>query len=125
MDMNQLRVEALKRLMGDLTQAEFADRHDINASYLSQIMSGHRSFGERAASNMERKIGLQPGTLSRPALGDAGGHSQSRAVVTEKVEAYEAAHPELRRLQRVAADLSDEQLKLLCGIAEVIRKSAR
>lgn len=71
MDMNKLRVEALRRVMGALTQAEFAERHDLNASYISQILSGHRSFGERAASNMEKKIGLTAGTLSRPPLGDA------------------------------------------------------
>ncbi|MNZ43154.1 putative HTH-type transcriptional regulator [compost metagenome] len=68
--MNQLRVEALRRLMGGLTQAEFADRHDLNASYISQILSGHRAFGERAARNMETKIGISPGTLSRPPLPD-------------------------------------------------------
>lgn len=70
MDMNQLRLEALKRFIGALTQAEFAEQYDLNASYLSQIMSGHRSFGERAATNMEKKIGLAPGTLSRPPLDD-------------------------------------------------------
>ncbi|WP_430318302.1 LexA family transcriptional regulator [Pseudomonas nitroreducens] len=66
MDMNQLRIEALKRLMGGLTQAEFANRHDLNASYISQLLSGTRNFGERAARNMEEKIGLPAGTLSRP-----------------------------------------------------------
>ena len=66
--MNQLRLEALSRVMAGLSQAEFAEKHDLNPSYLSQILSGHRSFGERAASNMEKKIGLAPGTLSRPAL---------------------------------------------------------
>src|SRR5690606_33422404 len=68
-DMNKLRVEALRRVMGALTQAEFAERHDLNASYISQILSGHRSFGESAASNMEKRIGLTAGTLSRPPLG--------------------------------------------------------
>lgn len=68
--MNQLRIEALKRLMGGLTQAEFANRHDLNASYISQLLSGTRNFGERAARNMEEKIGLPAGALSRPG-GDA------------------------------------------------------
>jgi len=74
MDMNKLRTEALKRVMGDLNQADFADLYDLNASYISQILSGHRSFGERAASNMEKKIGLDSGALSRPILtGTDGG----------------------------------------------------
>lgn len=68
MDMNELRVNALRRAMGDLSQADFAERFDLNASYISQILSGHRSFGERAATNMEKKIGLTPGALSRPPI---------------------------------------------------------
>lgn len=52
--------------MGDLSQAAFADRYDLNASHISQILSGHRPFGERAAQNMEDKIGLPRGTLSNP-----------------------------------------------------------
>lgn len=68
MDINQLRVEALKRLMGNLSQADFANRYDLNASYISQLLSGTRNFGERAARNMEEKIGLPDGTLSRPAF---------------------------------------------------------
>lgn len=66
MDMNKLRVEALVRIMRGMSNTEFADRYDLNASYLSQILNGHRPLGERAAANMEKKIGLAPGTLSRP-----------------------------------------------------------
>lgn len=66
-----MRLNALRRVMGSLNQAEFAAAHDLNASYLSQLLSGHRSFGERAATNMEKKIGLKPGTLSRPPSSDA------------------------------------------------------
>ena len=73
MDMNELRLKALRRVMGDLSQAEFAEAHDLNASYISQILSGHRSFGERAATNMEKKIGLKAGTLSRPPLAEDSG----------------------------------------------------
>lgn len=69
--MNQLRLDALIRTMAGQSQAEFAEQHDLNASYLSQILGGHRAFGERAASNMEKKIGLAPGTLSRPPLNAA------------------------------------------------------
>lgn len=68
MDTNQLRVDALKRVMGGLSQAEFANRYDLNASYISQLLSGTRNFGERAARNMEEKIGLPAGTLSRPEI---------------------------------------------------------
>lgn len=66
MDMNSLRLKALQQLMGDLSQAAFADRYDLNASHISQMLSGRRNFGERAARNMEDKIGLPRGTLSNP-----------------------------------------------------------
>lgn len=68
MDTNKLRVDALRLEMAGMSQADFAEMHDLNPSYLSQVLSGHRSFGERAATNMEKKIGLKPGTLSRPPL---------------------------------------------------------
>lgn len=66
MDMNSLRLKALQQLMGDLSQSAFADRYDLNASHISQMLSGRRKFGERAACNMEDKIGLPRGTLSNP-----------------------------------------------------------
>ncbi|AZF48587.1 Transposase [Pseudomonas sp. R2-7-07] len=43
-----------------------ADQHDLDASYLSQILNGHRSLGEKAALNLEQKIGLTPGVLVNP-----------------------------------------------------------
>lgn len=66
MTMNDLRTQALRELIGELSLAAFADRYDLNASYLSQILNGHRPFGERSARNMEEKIGLPAGSLSTP-----------------------------------------------------------
>lgn len=37
---------------------DFCRGTDIDASYVSQILNGHRSFGEKAARTMERKAGL-------------------------------------------------------------------
>ena len=36
----------------------------IDPSYISQILNGHRSFGEKAAENMEKRAGLSPGYFS-------------------------------------------------------------
>ncbi|UFH51350.1 S24 family peptidase [Pseudomonas sp. KNUC1026] len=41
--------------------------HGLDASYLSQILTGHRNLGEKAAATLEQKIGLPAGTLVSPA----------------------------------------------------------
>jgi len=41
---------------GDI--AAFARKHGLDATYLSQLLNRHRSFGERAARNIEEKAGL-------------------------------------------------------------------
>ncbi|WP_437881048.1 LexA family transcriptional regulator [Pseudomonas sp. LRF_L74] len=89
MDMNRLRVEALRQIMGNTTQADFAEKHDLNASYISQILTGSRSFGEKAARNMEGKIGVPAGTLSRPDLRIIEGQFENldnRRRITSNVE---------------------------------------
>lgn len=63
-----MRIRALRQLIGDSQLKDFANQHDLDASYISQILNGHRSFGERAAANMERKIGLPKDYLARPAV---------------------------------------------------------
>lgn len=66
--MNKVRVQALRQLMGSLSQKEFASQYGMEPSYISQILNGHRSFGEKAAAKMEQKMGLPQGTLSRQAI---------------------------------------------------------
>jgi len=68
MDINKLRVEALRAIMAGASQKEFADRHNLDASYLSQILNGHRGLGDKAAKNLEEKIGLPSGSLITPSL---------------------------------------------------------
>jgi len=53
--------------MGDVSQKDFSDLHGLDASYLSQLLNGHRKLGEKAAANLEAKIGLPPSTLVSPA----------------------------------------------------------
>lgn len=67
MDIYQQRIATLKALIGDSSLKDFSDRHDLDPSYLSQILNGHRNMGERAAANLEKKIGLPPGALATPA----------------------------------------------------------
>lgn len=63
METQRKRTEKLRSLV---TQAggiaAFARKHNgIDPTYISQLLNGHRSFGERAARNMEAKIGVKPG----------------------------------------------------------------
>ncbi|MDC3742503.1 MULTISPECIES: XRE family transcriptional regulator [Pseudomonas syringae group] len=66
MDINQLRISALRTAMAGLSQKDFANQHGLDASYLSQLLNGHRKLGEKAAATLEEKINLSPGTLVNP-----------------------------------------------------------
>lgn len=59
MDPRDIRRLALKLLIEQAgSTAEFARRHDLDATYLSQLVNGHRNMGERSARNIEAKAGL-------------------------------------------------------------------
>ena len=66
MNISQLRVEALRALIGNLKTKEFADRYNLNPAYISQLLNGHRPLGDKAAKTLEDKIGLTSGTLLMP-----------------------------------------------------------
>lgn len=66
MDINELRVEILRSIIGVRKTKAFAQQYDLDASYLSQMLNGHRPMGDRAATKLEHKIGLDTGTLVMP-----------------------------------------------------------
>ncbi|MDC5287480.1 S24 family peptidase [Acinetobacter baumannii] len=41
----------------------FCEHYDLSASHISQMINGHGSFGERAARNLEKKVGWEAGFL--------------------------------------------------------------
>lgn len=43
----------------------FCEHYDLNPSHVSQLMNGHGSFGERAARNLEKKVGWNEGLLDQ------------------------------------------------------------
>jgi SOS-response transcriptional repressor LexA len=45
------------------SDADFANHYDISPSQISQLVKGHGSFGEKAARNLEKKIGWETGVL--------------------------------------------------------------
>ncbi len=91
MDIYQSRIAALKALIGDSTLTKFAERHDLDASYLSQILNGHRNMGERAAANLEKKLALLPGTLTAPGSGDTPDSSSAAFSVAAQLEMASSA----------------------------------
>jgi phage repressor protein C with HTH and peptisase S24 domain len=86
MDIKKMRIQALRNLMGHRTQKEFAELYNLDASYLSQLLNGHRSLGEKAAANLEAKIGLAAGTLTAPQLRDASSARPPESSVESNAE---------------------------------------
>ncbi|MBI6798754.1 helix-turn-helix domain-containing protein [Pseudomonas syringae] len=68
MDIYKQRISALRAAMAGLSQKDFANQHGLDASYLSQLLNGHRKLGEKAAATLEEKIKLHPGSLVNPEL---------------------------------------------------------
>lgn len=66
MDIYKQRISALRAAMAGLSQKDFANQHGLDASYLSQLLNGHRKLGEKAAATLEEKINLNPGSLVNP-----------------------------------------------------------
>lgn len=70
MDIYDQRIKALRQTMAGLSQKDFANEHGLDASYLSQLLTGHRKLGEKAAASLEAKIQLPPGSLVFPKQSD-------------------------------------------------------
>lgn len=99
MDTNSQRIAALRALIGDTPLKEFAEAHDLDASYLSQLLNGHRRLGEKAAAKMEAQIGLPAGHLLFPAGSE--GDASSRAKAEQVFRAVGATSPEEALLQKL------------------------
>ena len=122
MDLNALRISALRTLIANRPLKEFADAHDLDASYLSQLLNGHRRLGEKAAAKMERQIGLADGVLVNPAPGTEGDQPPD---LEETVSSYRVIPKEeeilLRKLQearRAASPTSQQVLSRLIAAAQ-------
>lgn len=86
MNTYEARIAALKAIIGDSTLKDFAERYELDASHLSQMLNGHRNMGERAAANLEKKIGLFPGALTTPTTygHETAGSADSMSLGTVK-----------------------------------------
>lgn len=65
MDIYEKRLTIIKALIGENTIKDFANAHsDVDASYISQILNGHRTLGDRAAMNLAGKLSVPPELLT-------------------------------------------------------------
>ena len=61
MDLKQTRILRLEQFIErNGGQTKVSDKFNVNASYLSQLINGHGSFGEKAARKLENTFGLKP-----------------------------------------------------------------
>lgn len=97
--------------MAGASQKDFANLHGLDASYLSQILNGHRNLGEKAAANLEEKIGLESGSLVSPTSGDA----EPEAPVVNKASAADLVR---QMLAKQGKSLSEEARSRLLAAAE-------
>jgi len=58
-------IDAATRKLGLKSDVAFCEHFDLNPSHISQLVNGHGSFGERAARNLEKKIGWEEGLLDK------------------------------------------------------------
>lgn len=114
MTTKELRALALRKLIGQQQLKDFANAHDLDSSYLSQILNGHRAMGEKAAEKMAAKIGVDAKILVSPGMGDdTNGAVVDRDAAYQNDKLYQEATPEHRQavddLAHTLLGLSPEQ----------------
>lgn len=58
-------IDAVIKMKGLKSDVAFCEHFDLNPSHISQLVNGHGSFGERAARNLEKKVGWDEGLLDK------------------------------------------------------------
>lgn len=61
-------IDAVIEAKGLKSDVAFCEHFDLNPSHISQLVNGHGSFGERAARNLEKKVGWDEGLLDKESL---------------------------------------------------------
>lgn len=98
MDAGTKRVKRLRDLVTQFDSiAAFSRHHGLDATYISQLLNGHRRFGEKAARNMEEKMHLPPNHF------DADSPSKRAAAPTAQ-EWQAFSNEELAEIARAVLD---------------------
>lgn len=81
MEIQAIRRARLRQHVETLDAQNELQKFGVSASHVSQLLGG-RSFGEKAARNLEEKIGLEPGWLDRPlGVSRTAGDSRQRGEI--------------------------------------------
>lgn len=82
MDIYEIRRLNLQKAVGGERgdTAKFAVQHEMDPSYISQILNKHRRLGEKAARKMELQAGLGRNSLDDP------NHSENRHSPVNAIE---------------------------------------
>ncbi|HCL59936.1 MAG TPA: peptidase [Acinetobacter sp.] len=84
-------IDAKLKSEGFSSDAAFCEHYDLNPSYISQLVKGHGSFGERAARNLEKKVGWEPGSLDK----------ESPEIQATEVAPVSNVRPSRRKLRKI------------------------
>lgn len=71
---NELRVIALKAIMGRLSLVEFCTYYGLNRPLVKSVLAGTKPFPLTLAKKLESKLKLNPGSLVYPADASIGDH---------------------------------------------------
>ena len=91
METKEIRVQKLRDLVEQAGGiAAFARQNNgVDPTYVSQLLNGHRSFGEKAARNMEQKVGLQYGYFDRLDVATSVQEDAAEYEIARKVQAID------------------------------------
>lgn len=99
MEIHAIRLQTLREAIAQFpTLVAFARQYGLDATYLSQLLHGHRNMGEKAARKLEAKLGWPPMTLDQ-----VGAEAPDSATVPTRFESnVSAAARGLRHVPRIS-----------------------
>lgn len=102
MDIHEIRKRNLRALIPDINEhgsvAAFARQHNLDPTYVRQILKDHRRMGEKAARKFEETLKLKSGELDAWSVKEEPGiYATSLSPTAISVAAaFEASSPELK-----------------------------
>lgn len=103
MDIYELRKSNLRQLIGNTEEhgavAAFAKKHNLDPTYVRQILNNHRKMGEKAARKFEETLDLKRGTLDHQSVSETAAPYNVRDLSQRALAvaaAFESSSPELQ-----------------------------
>ena len=79
-------IDAELKNKGFKNDVAFCDHYDLNPSHISQLINGHGSFGERAARNLENKVGWEIGLLDLESRNETSSINKDGGIFLSPIE---------------------------------------